>query len=66
MKCGCLDVISWSGGDRAPRKMVRRGGRISASFGFLREYFNPTRTAKAIDTPILGLESVDELEVQIE
>src|SRR5688572_24454038 len=29
------------------------GGKIS----FLREYFDPTRAAKALDTPILGLES---------
>jgi ketosteroid isomerase-like protein len=25
--------------------------------GFLREYFDPVRAAKALDTPILGLES---------
>ncbi|HEY5893541.1 MAG TPA: hypothetical protein VIT91_09950 [Chthoniobacterales bacterium] len=24
---------------------------------FLREYFDPTRAARALDTPILGLES---------
>ena len=29
------------------------GGKIA----FLREYFDPTRAAKALDTPILGLES---------
>ena len=29
------------------------GGKIA----FLREYFDPTRAAKAMDTPILGLES---------
>jgi len=29
------------------------GGKIA----FLREYFDPVRTAKALDTPILGLES---------
>jgi len=29
------------------------GGRIA----FLREYFDPVRAAKALDTPILGLES---------
>ena len=29
------------------------GGRIA----FLREYFDPVRAAKAMDTPILGLES---------
>jgi uncharacterized protein len=29
------------------------GGKIK----FLREYFDPTRAAKALDTPILGLES---------
>ena len=29
------------------------GGKIT----FLREYFDPTRAAKALDTPILGLES---------
>jgi ketosteroid isomerase-like protein len=29
------------------------GGKIS----FLREYFDPVRAAKALDTPILGLES---------
>ena len=29
------------------------GGKIS----FLREYFDPARAAKALDTPILGLES---------
>jgi uncharacterized protein len=29
------------------------GGKIA----FLREYFNPVRAAKALDTPILGLES---------
>jgi ketosteroid isomerase-like protein len=28
------------------------GGKIA----FLREYFNPARAAKALDTPILGLE----------
>jgi len=30
-----------------------KGGKIAA----LREYFDPTRAAKALDTPILGLES---------
>lgn len=29
------------------------GGKIA----FLREYFDPVRAAKALDTPILGLES---------
>ena len=29
------------------------GGKIA----FLREYFDPVRAAKAMDTPILGLES---------
>ena len=29
------------------------GGKIK----FLREYFDPTRAAKALDTPVLGLES---------
>ena len=29
------------------------GGKIA----FLREYFDPTRAAKALDTPILGLDS---------
>lgn len=29
------------------------GGKIA----FLREYFDPTRAARALDTPILGLES---------
>ena len=29
------------------------GGKIA----FLREYFNPVRAAKALDTPIIGLES---------
>jgi len=29
------------------------GGKIA----FLREYFDPARAAKALDTPILGLES---------
>ncbi len=29
------------------------GGKIA----FLREYFDPTRAAKALNTPILGLES---------
>ena len=29
------------------------GGQIAS----LREYFDPTRAAKALDTPILGLES---------
>ena len=29
------------------------GGKIA----FLREYFDPTRAAEALDTPILGLES---------
>lgn len=32
-----------------------RGGKIA----FLREYFDPVRAAKALDTPILGLESED-------
>src|SRR3954447_5912745 len=29
----------------------------SGKIAFLREYFDPTRAAKALDTPILGLES---------
>jgi uncharacterized protein len=29
----------------------------SGKIAFLREYFDPTRAAKAMDTPILGLES---------
>ena len=32
-----------------------RGGKIA----FLREYFDPVRAAKALDTPILGLEPED-------
>ena len=32
------------------------GGKIA----LLREYFDPTRAAKAMETPILGLESADE------
>ena len=30
-----------------------KGGKIA----YLREYFDPARAAKALDTPILGLES---------
>jgi hypothetical protein len=33
---------------------LRAGG---AKIAFLREYFDPARAAKALDTPILGLES---------
>jgi len=32
------------------------GGKI----GFLREYFDPTRAASAMNTPILGLESLEQ------
>ena len=33
------------------------GGKIA----FLREYFDPVRAAKALDTPILGLESYEKI-----
>jgi ketosteroid isomerase-like protein len=38
------------------------GGKIA----FLREYFDPTRAAKAMETPILDLESAEEQKDQIE
>jgi hypothetical protein len=30
---------------------------LLGAVAFLREYFNPVQAAKALDTPILGLES---------
>jgi uncharacterized protein len=30
---------------------------VDGKFAFLREYFDPTRAAKAMDTPILSLET---------
>jgi ketosteroid isomerase-like protein len=38
------------------------GGKIA----FLREYFDPTRAARAMDTPLLDLESADEPKEQRE
>ena len=38
----------------------------SGKIAFLREYFDPTRAAKAMETPILGLESAEEQEDHIE
>jgi len=35
------------------RFLLAIGGKIA----YLREYFDPTRAAKALNTPILGLES---------
>jgi ketosteroid isomerase-like protein len=38
------------------------GGKIA----FLREYFDPTRAARAMNTPILDLESAEESEEELE
>jgi len=38
---------------------------VDGKIAFLREYFDPTRAAKAMETPILGLESAEEPEGHI-
>jgi len=38
---------------------------VDGKIAFLREYFDPTRAAKAMETPILGLEAAEEPEGHI-